>query len=209
MKNAIKCFALVGIIAMFAACKNDKPTVTDNSVSATTASLTTPASTTPQGIAASAATAVAEAPQTAKASVSSPTTVAPNANQISQPAENPVNKTNGKVTSIKFEEMSFDWGKIKEGDKMTHIFKFKNTGDNDLVITDAHGSCGCTVPEWPKEPIKPGKGGDMKVVFNSEHKSGAQSKTVTITANTEPANVVLMIKGIVDPKEEAAKSTTN
>ena len=63
--------------------------------------------------------------------------------------------------------MSFDWGKLKEGDKMTHIFKFKNTGDNDLVITDAHGSCGCTVPEWPKEPIKPGKGGDLKVMLIS------------------------------------------
>lgn len=110
----------------------------------------------------------------------------------------------GKTTTIKFDEMSYDWGKIKEGEKMTHIFKFKNTGNNDLIISDARGSCGCTVPEWPKEPIKAGKSGEIKVVFDSDHKSGTQSKTVTITANTEPSNVVLMIKGNVEPKEEKA-----
>ena len=143
--------------------------------------------------------AIETAPATAKAQIEP---VTPNATQVSPGTQNPVNKTGGKVTSIKFDEMSYDWGKLNEGDKMTHIFKFKNVGNEDLIISDARGSCGCTVPEWPKEPIKAGKTGEIKVIFDSAHKNGPQSKTVTLTANTDPANVVLMIKGIVDAKEE-------
>ena len=113
------------------------------------------------------------------------------------PAAAPV----GKTTNIKFDELAYNWGSVKEGDKMTHIFKFKNTGSNDLIISDAHGSCGCTVPEWPKEPIKAGKTGEIKVVFDSKGKPGDQQKTVTLTANTDPANTVLTIKGAVKPAQ--------
>jgi Protein of unknown function (DUF1573) len=98
--------------------------------------------------------------------------------------------------------LSYDWGTIAEGEKMTHIFKFKNTGSNDMIISEAHGSCGCTVPEWPKEPIKPGKSSQIKVIFDSKGKAGDQSKSVTLTANTEPSSMILMIKGKVTPKEE-------
>ena len=124
------------------------------------------------------------------------------------PQQEKVNNTtptiaqNGKTTTVKFNEMSHDWGSINEGDKMTHIFKFTNTGKTDLIISDARGSCGCTVPEWPKDPISPGKTSEIKVIFDSAHKSGQQNKTVTITANTEPISLVLIIKGTVEPKGE-------
>ncbi len=116
---------------------------------------------------------------------------------VSQNTTNP----NGKVTTVKFEELSYDWGTLEEGKSMTHIFKFKNTGKEDLIISDARGSCGCTVPEWPKEPIKAGESSDIKVVFNSAGKGGAVNKTVTITANSDPSPITLVIKGIVEPKK--------
>lgn len=188
MRNSIKCFVLIGFVALIA-CKNDKR-VAENTASASVGAAAPATSTNSQAI---------SGPITAEAAAATKS-VQPNTNQVT-PSVN-----NGKTTTVKFDEMSYDWGKLKEGDKMTHLFKFKNTGDNDLIISDAHGSCGCTVPEWPKEPIKPGKGGEIKVVFDSAHKSGPQSKTVTINANTEPASIVLMIKGIVDAKEEEAKT---
>ncbi len=108
-------------------------------------------------------------------------------------------RVNEKVTTVKFEELSYDWGTLEEGKQMTHLFKFKNTGKEDLIISDARGSCGCTVPEWPKEPIKPGQNSDIKVVFNSAGKGGQVNKTVTITANSDPSPITLVIKGTVEP----------
>ncbi len=202
MKNVLKSMALASVITLAFACKND-PSASSNTVGAASMSAATPNSTEqPKTDAATETTtpkAIEPAPSTAKAQIEP---VTPNATQVSPGAQNPVNKTAGKVTSIKFDEMSYDWGKLKEGDKMTHLFKFKNVGNEDLIISDARGSCGCTVPEWPKEPIKAGKTGEIKVIFDSAHKNGPQSKTVTLTANTDPANVVLMIKGNVDAKEE-------
>jgi hypothetical protein len=207
MRNAIKGLILMSFVSL-AACKNDK--TASNSANTVTETPSTPSTATASvgNAAAAAETNVAStnkslagplSPEALKASVS------PDANKVTPSA------TTGKTTTVKFEESSYDWGKMKEGDKMTHLFKFKNTGNNDLIISDARGSCGCTVPEWPKEPIKPGKGGEIKVVFDSAHKSGVQSKTVTINANTEPASIVLMIKGTVEggeeaPKEEPAKT---
>ncbi len=202
MKNVLKSMALASVITLAFACKND-PSASSNTVGAASMSAATPNSSeqpkTAAATAAAAPKAIEAAPSTAKSTIEP---VMPNANQVSPGAQNPVNKTAGKVTSIKFDEMSYDWGKLKEGDKMTHLFKFKNVGNEDLIISDARGSCGCTVPEWPKEPIKAGKTGEIKVIFDSAHKNGPQSKTVTLTANTDPANVVLMIKGNVDAKEE-------
>lgn len=108
------------------------------------------------------------------------------------------------TTSIAFEEEVFDFGEITQGEKVTHTFKFKNTGDADLVIVSAKGSCGCTVPEWPKEPIAPGANGEISVVFNSEGKSGKQHKRVSIVANTEPSTTAIALKGeIITPDTEA------
>lgn len=119
---------------------------------------------------------------------------------------------NGKIstkvveqpTEITFERDLNDFGEIIQGEKATTIFKFKNTGKNDLIISDAHGSCGCTVPQWPKEPIAPGESGEIKVVFNSANRSGVFNKTVTVTANTLPSsNSKLIIKGtIIVPQDK-------
>jgi Protein of unknown function (DUF1573) len=191
MKNVIKGFAFVVGMAMIASC-NTTPSATssvDGSSMSASASGNTVAAPAP----------VTQPAATAQASVS------PDASQMTQTAESAVNKSNGKITVLKFDEMAYAWGKIKEGEKMTHNFKFTNTGTNDLIISDARGSCGCTVPEWPKEPIKAGKSGELKVIFDSKGKVGEQSKTVTVTANTEPANTVIMIKGTVEAAAEEPK----
>lgn len=90
---------------------------------------------------------------------------------------------------ITFDEMTHNFGNITEGERVEYSFKFTNTGDGDLLITDATSSCGCTVPDWPKEPIKPGKTSYMKVVFNSAGKEGYTEKEITIRANTKPEQV--------------------
>jgi hypothetical protein len=90
---------------------------------------------------------------------------------------------------ITFDEMAHNFGNITEGEKVEYSFKFTNTGDRDLLITDATSSCGCTVPDWPKEPIKPGKSSYMKVVFNSAGKEGYTEKEIIIRANTKPQQV--------------------
>ncbi len=110
-------------------------------------------------------------------------------------------------TSMEFAEMTHDFGDINEGDKVNHVFTFKNTGNEPLIISSAKGSCGCTVPQWPKEPIPPGGDGEIKVEFNSKNKPGKQTKTVTIHANTDPNPTRLTIKAQVakDPNKDEAK----
>jgi ABC-type molybdate transport system substrate-binding protein len=103
----------------------------------------------------------------------------------------------GPTTSIKFTEDVYDWGKIKQGETVEHTFKFTNTGEHDLVISDAKGSCGCTIPYYPKEPVAPGQTAEMKVSFNSTGKEGPQQKSVTVTANTDPPQTVINIKSEV------------
>lgn len=104
---------------------------------------------------------------------------------------------NEKLTEIVFTENEFDFGTINQGDKVMHVFTFKNTGSNDLIISTANGSCGCTVPEFTKDPISPGKTGTMKVSFSSTGKSGPQQKTVTVSANVPNGAQVLTIKANV------------
>jgi hypothetical protein len=98
---------------------------------------------------------------------------------------------------MKFEKESHDFGKIKQGDKVSYDFKFTNNGKSPLIITDAVASCGCTTPEWPKTPVKPGESGLIKVVFNSTGKMGLQDKQITITANTVPAQNMVHLIGEV------------
>jgi hypothetical protein len=98
------------------------------------------------------------------------------------------------LAEIKFEEEVFDFGRITQGEKVSHSFSFRNTGKESLIISGASGSCGCTVPEYPKEPIPPGGTGKIDVVFNSEGKAGMMEKTVTVVTNCEPATKVLRIK---------------
>jgi hypothetical protein len=108
----------------------------------------------------------------------------------------------GPKTTIEFEEIEFDWGTITQGDKASYVFKFTNTGNEPLIIKNAKGSCGCTVPQWPKAPIAPGEQGEIKVVFSSKGKMGKQSKRVTITANTDPGMSYLNVKGNIIKDEK-------
>lgn len=104
----------------------------------------------------------------------------------------------GPATSVSFADMNHDFGNVKQDTKNKHIFKFKNTGTNPLIIQNAQGSCGCTVPKYPKEPIAPGASGEIEVEYSPGKQEGSQSKTVTITANTEPSQTVLQIKANVE-----------
>lgn len=88
---------------------------------------------------------------------------------------------------MKFEKETIDFGKIKNGDKVSYDYKFINTGKTPLIITDAIATCGCTKPEWPHTPIKPGAGGAIHVTFNSAAKKGLQDKQITVVSNTVPA----------------------
>ncbi|BDD05439.1 DUF1573 domain-containing protein [Aureibacter tunicatorum] len=103
-----------------------------------------------------------------------------------------------------FEEDIYDFGTVDAGDIVEHVFKFTNTGKEPLIIQNASASCGCTVPEYSKEPIAPGADGKITVKFNSKNRRGVQSKTVTITANTVPKVTKLKIKGEVNAGPDLA-----
>lgn len=105
-----------------------------------------------------------------------------------------------KESKFEFKETAWDFGTIVEGESVEHTFKFKNVGKGDLIISNCSASCGCTIPQWPKEPIAPGEEESIKVVFNSAGKSGAQTKDITILANTNPVKTLLQIKVMIDKK---------
>ena len=112
---------------------------------------------------------------------------------------NEVSATSGKLPVLEFDKTVHDFGNINEGEKVTTEFVLTNTGDADLVIVSAVGSCGCTVPEPPKEPIKPGASAPIKVTFDSTGKPGQQEKTVTITSNTANGKETCKIMANVTP----------
>jgi hypothetical protein len=103
------------------------------------------------------------------------------------------------LPEMTFDNPHHDFGKIKAGEKVTFGFTFKNTGKSDLIISDAKGSCGCTVAEYPKEPISAGSSGSIEVSFDSHGKSGIQNKSVTLITNAIPSTKVLNISGEVMP----------
>jgi|GEM_PF-401567 len=102
------------------------------------------------------------------------------------------------ATTIEFEKTIHDFGTLKSGESVSYTFKFKNTGQKPLLISNAKGSCGCTVPKYPKHPIPPGGKGEIQVTFNSKGKKGKQHKSVTLTANTSPESTRLYIKADVN-----------
>lgn len=114
---------------------------------------------------------------------------------LTPPTAPPVDK--GPKTSIAFPVMEHDFGKVKQDSENHYVFKFTNTGKEPLMISNAQGSCGCTVPEYPKEPIAPGATGEIRVEYKPGKQEGNQAKTVTVTANTEPAQTILRIKADV------------
>ena len=104
-----------------------------------------------------------------------------------------------------FDKTIHDFGAIQEGERVETLFTFTNTGKSDLVIVDARGSCGCTVPEYPKNtPIAPGATGQIRVSFDSSNKPNLQQKTVTISANTDSGRETIRIKAMVqaDPVKQ-------
>lgn len=122
------------------------------------------------------------------------------------PAVAPVENKN--APEIKFEVEEYNFGTIKQGDKVTYDFAFLNAGKDPLIITEAHGSCGCTVPVWPKEPIAKGGKGSIHVEFNSTGKMGMQDKTVTITSNSKSGQKILHLKGNVEAPVATPSSDT-
>jgi hypothetical protein len=99
-------------------------------------------------------------------------------------------KANGPVMT--FEKSSHDFGDIKAGAKVQEIFRFTNTGNEPLIITNVEVSCGCTAPKWPRDPIAPGGKGEIVVAFNSEGKSGAQNKVVKVISNANNSEDALI-----------------
>ncbi len=98
-------------------------------------------------------------------------------------------------TTVQMIDSAYNFGKVTDGEKVEYNFRFKNTGKNPLIVSNATASCGCTVPEKPEEPIKPGETGFIKVVFNSQGRVGDVHKEVTVTSNAYPAFPVLELKG--------------
>jgi hypothetical protein len=109
----------------------------------------------------------------------------------------PEQKPEGPLPEMNFQTTDHDFGTIKEGDVVEYTYAFKNTGQAPLIIQSAQGSCGCTVPEWSKDPIPAGGTGFVKAKFDSNGKPNAQNKTVTVIANTWPKQTVLRFKAMV------------
>jgi hypothetical protein len=98
---------------------------------------------------------------------------------------------------IAFEKDYHDFGRLVNGEKVTIGFKFRNNGKSDLVISQVKTGCGCTVPKFPREPIKPGEGGLIQVSFDSTGRNGIQNQTVTVVSNCQPNQTILRIKAMI------------
>ncbi|WP_072053007.1 DUF1573 domain-containing protein [Hymenobacter terrenus] len=119
--------------------------------------------------------------------------------QATQPAK-PAGPTAGPA--ITFEEVKYDFGSVVQGGTVDHTFKFKNTGTAPLVISNIGVSCGCTTPEWTKDPVLPGKTGTIAAHFNSAGKMGMQNKVLTIESNATAGSTTVSLVGEV--KEASA-----
>jgi Protein of unknown function (DUF1573) len=106
-------------------------------------------------------------------------------------------KPEGPLPVLIFEKLEHDFGTITEGQKVTHTYKFKNTGSAPLIIQNAQPSCGCTAPDWTREPIPVGGSGFVKAEFDSKGKPGMQNKSITVTSNTYPKTTQLKFKANV------------
>jgi len=113
------------------------------------------------------------------------------------PAPKVISPNAGK---FQFKEETHDYGEVMEGPLAETDFEFKNVGKEPIVINEAHGSCGCTVPKWPQEPIMPGKKAVIHVAYTTQGRQGPINKDVTINSNAAQQPMVLHIKGTVKPK---------
>lgn len=126
------------------------------------------------------------------------TSVNAQTDKVAPATATPAATDNKNAPEMVFESLEFNFGNIKQGESVTHEFVLVNNGKEDLIITNAQGSCGCTVPLYPKEAIARGGKGTIKVTFNSAGKMGLQDKTVTITSNAKNSPVILHLKGTVE-----------
>jgi hypothetical protein len=133
---------------------------------------------------------------TAAAGTDAANSTAPATNPTGE-VTNPTNEPELPVTSVEYFEDSHNFGEIKEGEKVSHVYKFKNTGNQPYVISSVKPSCGCTTPEYSQGEIAPGQEGFVKVEFDSKGKTGAQKKQVTVVGNTEPKTKILSFTGEV------------
>ncbi|NRB62026.1 MAG: DUF1573 domain-containing protein [Saprospiraceae bacterium] len=133
--------------------------------------------------------------------------VAPTTN-IQSAVQTP-NTPTGPTTTMAFSEERFSFGTVAEGEKVSHTYKFTNTGNEPLILSNARGSCGCTVPKWPREPIAPGQSSEITVEFNTANKRGNRSQKVTITANTNPAETFIYLEGEVIATDAGTDMSVN
>lgn len=121
-------------------------------------------------------------------------------------AQNTAPANNGAQAEIEFDEMSYDFGTVKEeSNSVTHEFFFTNTGKADLILSSVRASCGCTTPKWDREPVKPGERGSILVRYSTSGRPGAFTKTITVKSNA-PMEKRLTIKGTVTPKGQKIES---
>lgn len=104
---------------------------------------------------------------------------------------------------MKFAKETHDFGKVEQGKPVTHVFEFKNTGTDPIVINDAQASCGCTKPSFSREPVLPGKSGSISATYNAAS-AGQFTKSVTVTSNAEVGSIAVYLKGEVVPQKDAA-----
>ncbi len=114
-------------------------------------------------------------------------------NLITNPITASGKKSSGNLPVMTFDQTKHDFGMMVQGEKLTYTFKFTNTGGSDLLISDASSTCGCTIPDFSKAPVKPGDEGKIEVVFNSAGKSGSVNKTVRLLTNAQPNTIELEI----------------
>lgn len=99
--------------------------------------------------------------------------------------------------TIEFVNDIYEFGVVKEGEEVKHVYEFKNTGESPLIIANVSASCGCTTPEYSQQPINPGEKGSITVVFDSQNQVGKQQKIITVLSNAEPSRTILQLKGEV------------
>lgn len=124
----------------------------------------------------------------------------PNSTMVRNPASADMPTDTNQLARIVFSEPSFNFGEVDEGEIVEHKFAFKNTGKVPLIILNASSSCGCTIPEWPKDPVPPGGSGEILAKFNTTGKMHDQKKTISVTANTYPNINTVVLSGKVNPK---------
>jgi len=110
--------------------------------------------------------------------------------------------TVSKVAILVFDHDEHHFGDVYEGEKVEHTFSFKNTGTGQLIFQNVISTCGCTAPEWPKDPIEAGGEGKIRIVFNSKGKIGRQNKVITMRSNARDGDVRLFITAMVLPKKK-------